>query len=485
MIIVDDEPYTAENLSLLLDYNKYSFQVLGHFDCVYKALDFIKKNPVDLIVSDINMPDINGIELLKIINTDFPKTKVILFSAYRDFEYARMAVSHKAFEYLTKPISYTDYTNALIRACEELSNERNFSSSIDDTNKFVTKNLCDYFNNIISKETLLKQLHINDINYNILHSECALAELKINDFENYLSTTWLYGKDRLFNALKNIIQNSSFECWTFTLSSTDNSLKIIMVKNTSADFEKSKSDFYSYLKNELKSILCINVTIIEIHSCSSVIALKKLIPTSIDNYVSIIMADLINNEFEEISSIKQYCFSHFPIEDLYDLCEQLSIAVKQTINKMPHQHFLNPITIRSIKKPSILNAYFDEIIESCRENNISEPLAKDIILEAIKYVDRNYSKNITLSIISKHISLNASYFSDFFKKQTGECFSDFLLKIRIEHAKELLKNNANMKIQNICEYIGYKSMPYFYKAFQSYTGYSPTQYKKYIEETKY
>ena len=121
--------------------------------------------------------------------------------------------------------------------------------------------------------------------------------------------------------------------------------------------------------------------------------------------------------------------------------------------------------------------YFDEIVDSFKSQNNGKDLEKAIILEAIRYIDANYSKEITLYSISKHVMLNASYFSNFFKSQTGECFSDFLLKVRMEYAKKLLKNNPSMKIQTICENVGYKSQPYFYKVFQAYTGYSPAEYR--------
>ena len=481
LIIIDDEPFAAEEVSSIIDYGKYSFQVLGCFDCAQAALDFIEKNPVHLVISDIKMPDVNGIELLRIINTRFPEIKVILISAYRDFEFARMAISYNAFEYLTKPISYTDFINTLIRLQKELSNVQVFFPDVDVTTEFIEKTLYDYFNNIISKDSFLKQMDINKIGYDILNSQCALAELKINNFEEYLNTTWLHGKDRLFNAIKNIVQNSLFECFAFTLSSTDNSLKIITIKDKSSDFEKIMSDFYSYLKNELDGLFCLDVTIIQTHCSSSVITLKDSLPKSIDYTVNSIIAHLINNEFEEISSIKKYCFSTFSIEELYTLCEQLSREVRQMVKQSNHQYIMDDVAIRTIPKSSILSIYFDQIIESCRMLNNSKPLVKDIILEAIKYINLNYSKEITLSDVSKHVSLNTSYFSNLFKKQTGECFSDFLLRIRMEHAKRFLKNNPDMKIQHIGEKVGYKSMPYFYKIFQAYTGYSPAKYRNILE----
>ncbi|MBQ7960000.1 MAG: response regulator [Clostridia bacterium] len=477
MIIVDDELSAAYELAELVDYSKYSFQVLGCFGDAESALAFIDANPVDLIISDIKMSDIDGIELLKIINNQYPYIKVVFISAYRDFEYAKLAVSHNAFEYLTKPISFTEYIDVLIRLKEVLV-AQNSMLNIEENSLIVEEFLYDFFNNIITEDVFVKKMSRYRINYDILNSECSLVKLKICNLDDYLKKTWLHGVDRLSTAIKNIIPTSMYNCFIFTMSRHEDIITLIILSNNNINYEKNLNDLSAYIKSELQSLLCVDTTFSETHRCSSVFSLKNMLPSSTTYLVNTIMAHIINNRFDKISELRDSFFSSVSIEEQRNLCLQLTDSINLNPPNDVRINTINEVGVRSISNTSTLIMYFDEIISAFKTQNDGRYLEKAIILEAIRYIDANYSKEITLSSVSKHVMLNASYFSNFFKTQTGECFSDFLVKIRMEHAKDLLKNNPTMKIQTICENVGYKSQPYFYKIFQAYTGYSPSEYRK-------
>lgn len=477
MIIIDDEFSSARELAELLDYSKYSFKVTGCFSDAESALAFIETNSVDLIISDIKMSDMNGIELLKIVSAKYPQIKVVLISAYRDFEYAKLAISYNAFEYITKPISYAEYVDVLLRLKEVLTKQNELFSNTEDNSLIIEETIYDYFNDIITDDVFVKKMSHFHMTYDILTSECSLAELKINNLDEYLKNTWRHGSDRLSSAIKNIIPSSMYNCLIFTMSSSDDLTSLIIINATNSNYDKNLNDFFAYLKSELHSLLCMDVNISEIHRCSSVLALKNMIPDSITYLANTIMALIINNKFDRISELRDSFFASASLDDQRDLCLQLTDSIRRSNPDGVHIDIINEVGIRSISNTAPLRIYFDEIVDSFKSQNNGKNLEKAIILEAIRYIDANYSKEITLSSISKHVMLNASYFSNFFKSQTGECFSDFLLKVRMEYAKKLLKNNPSMKIQTICENVGYKSQPYFYKVFQAYTGYSPAEYR--------
>lgn len=100
---------------------------------------------------------------------------------------------------------------------------------------------------------------------------------------------------------------------------------------------------------------------------------------------------------------------------------------------------------------------------------------KRTIEQAISFINEHYSDDISLHTISKHVNMNSAYFSHFFKKHTGQNFSDFLLDLRMTKAKEMILS-GNFKIEEICKNIGYKSMSYFCKTFKNITGYTPRQF---------
>ena len=101
-----------------------------------------------------------------------------------------------------------------------------------------------------------------------------------------------------------------------------------------------------------------------------------------------------------------------------------------------------------------------------------------VIDRVLAYVNEHYGEDISLEEVAAYVGFNANYFSTYFKQQTGEKFIDFLIGFRMERAKELFAEDVNITVQEVCDLVGYKSMPYFYKLFRAYTGYTPAQYRE-------
>lgn len=477
MIIVDDEISMAHELAALVDYAKYSFNVLGCFCDAESALAFIEKNHVDLIISDIKMNNINGIELLKIINSNHPHIIVVFISAYRDFDYAKLALSNHAFEYLTKPISFPEYIELLERAKKELTLQNELVQYSKSGISACEELIYDYFSGLIPKDIFTDKMNQRNISLDSLNSECSLVELKVVNCNDYLKKVWLYGVDRFLMAVKNTIPTTLYECTLYTIASSENLFTLIVTSNHTPDFTKRLNDIFLYLQNELHSILNIDVNIIEKKRCSSLFSIKNVFSCSTSYFTNTIVEHIINKDFDKIFELRDHFFSTYPLEEQQNMCIQLTDAIRKNISDEFRINTINNICLRTVTNSTVLITYFNEIVNSYKNTDERKNLQNSIIIEALRYIDENYYKEITLSSISKHVMLNASYFSNFFKNQIGECFSDFLIKIRMEHAKDMLANNPEMKIQAICESVGYKSQPYFYKTFQAYTGCSPSEFR--------
>lgn len=100
---------------------------------------------------------------------------------------------------------------------------------------------------------------------------------------------------------------------------------------------------------------------------------------------------------------------------------------------------------------------------------------------AMAYIEENYHKDLSLEEVAAHVSLNATYFSRFFKQQTGEKFIDYLSRRRIEEAKRLLEQPGS-KVYEVCERVGYHSIQHFYKLFKGYVGCTPSEYRNHRQK---
>lgn len=119
LIIIDDEPKIAEGMAQLFPWNNIGFQVVRSFTSAAEALEYMDENPVDVVLSDIQMPDMTGLELCeKLLGRE--KTQVVLFSSYQNYEYFRSAIQMGVADYLLKPLTYQALTETFTRLKEKL-----------------------------------------------------------------------------------------------------------------------------------------------------------------------------------------------------------------------------------------------------------------------------------------------------------------------------------------------------------------------------
>lgn len=333
VIVVDDEMTIRNGISSFINNSCTDFEVLHEFKDGIEAIDFLRDNDVDLVISDIKMVHGSGIDLAKYIYENKPYIKVILLSGYAEFEYAQAAIKYNVTDYITKPTNFTDLKNTLLK----------IGASLDSSRK---SNIDAFFDN-------LKQLYAD-----ILSGSLADAA---NTFEALLAS-YSHGNEHLGQYVSNI-------------------------------FEIIADRLYVNMKIQISS----------------------------EEY-----------DYKNIASLSSY-------EEIFELSMRL---LENAVNHMPSK-------------------------EGAAPNDI-------VISKLLKFVDDNFAENISLQDAAEVVFFNPSYCSRFFKEQTGENFSDYLLKIRMQHAVKLLKENK--KINDISRECGYRSSGYFTRIFKEYYNCTPSEY---------
>lgn len=332
VIVVDDELMIREGISLFINNSDTGFTVIDAFSDGSEAIQFLENNDVDLVISDIKMVNVSGIELARYIHENKPKIKMILLSGYAEFEYAKAAIKYNVEEYITKPTNFNDLKNALIHIKESLTKSRHI-----DINVFLDN---------------IKQLYADILSDNIDDAS--------NAFKLLLDSN-THGNDYLGQYAYNL-------------------------------FEIIIDRIYANMKIQLR---------------------------------------FENIDYHQLPSITTY-------EDVYDF----SIQILNSI--------INQITLKD-KSPSDI-----------------------VVSRLIQFINEHFSENISLQDAAENVFFNPAYCSRFFKKQTGENFSDYLLKVRMEHAVKLLRSNK--KITDISKECGYSSSGYFSRIFKEYYNCTPSEY---------
>lgn len=332
VIVVDDEMMIRTSISAFINNCDVGFEVVGTFRDGSDAIKYLEENNVDLVISDIRMVQVSGIDLAQYIYENKPWTQVILLSGYADFEYAKAAIKYNVKEYITKPTDFENLKNSLINMKNLLTEQKN--------------------NNI------------NSFFDNIMHLYAEIVSINLADAKEMLCT--------------------------------------LLDENTH--------------KNERLGQYAFNIFEIIIDKLYANLNIR--ISTESDDF----------NDFPDITdNQKVYDFS---IKMLENIIKQLSAKNKKT-------------------------------------DNI-------VVDKLIQFINDNFSKNISLQDAAESVFFNPAYCSRFFKEQTGENFSNYLLKVRMEHAVKLLKENK--KINDISKEFGYQSPGYFTRVFKDYYNCTPSEY---------
>lgn len=205
LIIVDDELKTLELMSRSINWEEYGFTVVKTFGSAQGAYDYVSQNPVDLIICDIYMPSISGIEFLKMLPNHDSAPLFIVLSAFREFEYAQEALRHGAFDFITKPVTEEKFSIALSRAKAVLDksntqSERNLSIKHMLIEGVIGKTLKD-------KSLIESMITKSDLIINNLSTPAVIIRASMADFQKYCAdNSQIYSPQQFQNSIYNLIE---------------------------------------------------------------------------------------------------------------------------------------------------------------------------------------------------------------------------------------------------------------------------------------
>ena len=263
IILVDHEESSLLDLQNLIPWSELGYELVGVFSCGKDALDYISNNSVDVICTDICMPKPDGFDIAEICDRDYPHIKILLLSAFREFEYAKKALRYKnVCDYLIKPIVYEDTAEALKKIAASSVPKTSVFSSLEDTNKrisFFSHLLC---GNISDEDELTKKLAELNIDVVPNDSSCSLIMFNIENFQDFLKKTTKYSSLQLYYAMSNLHPFSTDDGYfSLALYSLSNVMWIIIHKQNQKKTEAVIKKFIADMKENFNSILGISVDV--------------------------------------------------------------------------------------------------------------------------------------------------------------------------------------------------------------------------------
>lgn len=507
ILIADDEPIECTALELLLKNTFTNIQILPSVSNGVDFVSSVRQNHPDIVIVDINMPGLSGLDALDMIRTRNPDMKIIIHSAYSEFAYAKRALALNAFDYIVKPIQKPIFIETMKKIFDTLDHERQKQTSEEtihkltgEVNRLVENDLMssillgvidehtsalflrslpqEYYGGFLvtvrfpgtaasvwnhqKKETLLSALN----------QVClCLGKVYRQDLILYLIPGQGVGEGNYKQWLKNLFQIVKepflfgISTWKFTLEELPDALKesnsILLGKQTAGTyfFEYPASTCFHNIFLEHKDQLADLVLSSKTDECCKIIHTLfqnasaqeiPLIPLQV--YTSYFLLFLYEQMTSHFSS-SLYVESHLQVSwrefllctTCEELCEKLCLAVTHL-----NDCLLNPT------------------------NKSGEYVSKALI-----YIKKMYPQNISLEDIAHLVGISPFYLSRLLKQELSKTFVEVLTEVRISEALKLLRD-PKKTIREIGEEVGYLNTTYFYKVFKKQTGMTVGEVRRYL-----
>ncbi len=508
LIVIDDEEQIRKGLCRYIANAGLGFEVVAELEDGIHAIEYLTENEVDTVLTDIKMACVSGIELAKWIYDNRPNIKVVIISGYQEFDYAKKAMEYNVEHYILKPTKLDEVDAVFKKIKEKLDKEKDYIKSKSDEQERYKELLpilreqffCDlYMGIIVNKSDIKKKLNIAGLSINAELNPCCIINIKINNYEDFIENKWQYGKEQLGVALRNFILEESSDIQYYYIFGTYDRMKIIAVslKDISTDSLKIIVNFH--LQEVIKSIKSVFDLDIEMgieNIFNSLLDVTHFrIPYSQKNDLQnnntfferckLIISNISLGNYQETINVFDQLIdesSFMPISLIQERTRTVFITISDGFNKMGIDIYklmdadVDVSIIFSMHKIDVIKNWGHDILNNLvKYFSVNIQSSSDIIINKAKeFIDNNYNKDICLDDVANHVFLTPVYFSRFFKCETKESFTDYLIKVRMKHAIKLLSKNT--KIYEVSEKVGYKSSKYFIRLFKKYTGYTPKEY---------
>ena len=536
LMIVEDEEMIRRGISQSIDWEDLGFEICFEAENGKIAIERIPVLMPDVVLTDVRMPVVDGLELSKWINKSFPEIKIIILSGFADFEYAKSAIKFRVYEYLLKPTNKIKFHETFVKLKQILDDESiEKEKKINDQLKLkagLLKMRNEFLNDLIKESNLELQTLTDRLNYleiDFSASNYTVAIIKINaDLKKY-KMEWENDYSILREKYHSVVSEVLQDMNAGQSAVNDLSELIIILNIKESDMadayirrilEKVINNIRKLIFNDDELLICAGVGLTypniallsksykqaesaveyRFHEKSeSVYFFNDIENDEIDkerywlkNYpsnIEEIITQTFTGQVEKLEKSINEIFQSFKTRKLnpgfikkhtqfmvFLLSANLievgaSVKVENYIPWNYEQIIRNSISVDALK--DFIIKIFISTAEAIEKVNSEDKISSRRAIEKVKmYIQENFNKNISLEELAGIVYLSPSYLSLLFKNVTGENYSEYLKRIRMVKAKELLKE-TELKVYEVAYKVGFNEYKYFAVQFKKMFGVTP------------
>lgn len=532
VLIVDDEAAVRRGLRNTIQWEQLGFELVGEADDGTAALELTEVLKPDVIITDICMPIMDGIEYLKNLKAMNSRSKIIILSGHDRFDFARDAMRFGAFSYILKPVDNKELVSQLLALKEKIESEKKINLEFERLRTLVQENgrmLRERFLNSLVKGILSDEDDIRKkLDFFGVTKLDNLMVVMIAEIDNYpVSFEGLTEEEKQINkfAMVDIAESKlSVSGRGCAFSGSDHQFIMIL----SLGDERSESRQYRTMFDLAEDIRCtvakllgFTITIGISRVAYNLRGLKKgyyealeavrqkswmgkdcvilfrdvaMANAKVCTYPKDAECEILagisgKNPEQSMKGVERFCRHLYELKGLelkylHEMVLRLSFGIYHTLFDagMSLDRIHEIIQVQTVSRIQTLEdaGHFleDEVIKviSVLEEE-SKAKYRYEISRAVDFINGHYHRQIELNEVAEYIHLSPYYLSRLFKKETGRNFIDFLNEVRINKAKELMKDTT-LKLYEIAEMVGYRDNAYFGQMFKKYVGISPGDFRR-------
>ncbi len=537
IILVDDEEEVRKSIIKKIGWNAAGFQVVGDAENGEEALERVEALEPDVILTDIRMPYMDGLTLAEKVRQRYPSTKIVIFSGYDDFEYAKQAIKLNVTEYILKPVNVEELTAILKKIKANLDEEIEQKRDVSRLRENYRKSL-----------PILREQFLNDLISRRIPEELIPARLKEYDIPIGGAKKWVVSaidiepesgneganlplhqeKDLIPISVMQIVEEKLKDYCRFALFTSTLALGAALVVIAAIDEDNSQTGLIDVLGDickETRKILEVSITIGVGHRCMSLGEVSLSCKSAVDalGYKAIVGSGstIYINDVEPVNGGKLQFDSRDESELIaavkFGPVEKIESSVRQIVDRMSdakvhfrqYQAYMLSVSNCMVQLIQQYDLDMAQMIGEGRDygdtftvipqmqkkedfgrwllpialrmnqamNQERDNTMKQVIKEAKQYIMDNYQDpDLSVEKICRHLHMSPAYFSTMFKKETGQAYIAYLTEVRLDKAVELL-NKTDDKTYVIAAKVGYQEQNYFSYVFKKRFGISPTKFR--------
>lgn len=476
VMIVDDESWAIRGIQSAFDWEKYGFEIIGQYTSAYKAWDAISAKQPDLVFTDIRMPDISGLDLMKRAKAQGLNIEFVIVSGYGEFEYAQEALRYGALDYFLKPLD------------------------VDMADQFIAKLAMHFSRRSAARNHLLLEA-LTSADQDDLQRFLPLSG---RPAESYFQVLAIYfeGENKDFSRLLSLegrpveaveVEAGAGKMLVVLITEDRACLKgngDELVLNKTGISIVGISSISSQLRHMSKLIkeADLSASRVFLEEAAGAVHYEPklhLVKPCIDGLYSIIRGNQFDNIDLYINGLQEYFKEHHL--GMYEVVYLWNQAVGILLNAYSEElkdmelEFLNYSELKErFEYFESLCSFLHDVLTSIRQGNSRSFQEGDIAScfnRMIAYIDQHFEQKLYLKDLSAQFFINQVYCCQFFKKNLGKTFSEYVSELRISKARELLKQ-TDLSIEKIAIKSGYVDYYYFNKVFKKHCGMTPTKFRK-------